>query len=375
MSKTLVITNDFPPRKGGIQTFVSQLLGELDPRSVVVFTSNWAGAAEYDQTMNYPVIRTKSSVLLPTPWRIKQLKQVMQTYGCEQVLFGALAPLGLMSRSLKRLGIKNIVALTHGHEAGWAKIPLLRLLLKLSAKHVDVVTYLTQYTKGEIQPLLNPNSHLIQLTPAVDANRYAPVTAELKDQFRAKYDLTGNLVVLGLSRLMPRKGFDLVIKSLPKLVSDFPNLKFVIAGGGPDKKRLLKLTKRLKMSDYVKFLGSVAYQDLPEIYNLADVFVMPCRTRLAGLDVEGFGIVYLEAAATAIPVLAGKSGGAVEAVLPGKTGELVDQFNFTQQLRRLLSDATLRNEYGAAGRSWVSKDFTLTSRGKKLQELLELRTQ
>ena len=374
MSKTLVITNDFPPRKGGIQTFVSQLLGELDPSSVVVFTSNWAGAAEYDQTMDYPVIRIKSSVLLPTPWRIKQIKQVMQTYGCEQVLFGALAPLGLMSRTLKRHGIKNIVAITHGHEAGWAKIPLLRLLLKLSAKHVDVVTYLTQYTKSQIQSLLNPNSHWIQLTPAVDANRYAPVAAELKEQLRAKYDLTGNLVILGLSRLMPRKGFDLVIKSLPKLVSDLPNLKFVIAGGGPDKKRLLKLTMRLKMTDYVKFLGSVPYQDLPEIYNLADVFVMPCRTRLAGLDVEGFGIVYLEAAATALPVLAGKSGGAVEAVLPGKTGELVDQFNFTQQLRRLLSDATLRNEYGAAGRSWVSKDFTLTSRGMKLQELLELRT-
>lgn len=375
MSKTLVITNDFPPRKGGIQTFVSQLLGELDPSSVVVFTSNWAGAAQYDQTMHYSVIRIKSSVLLPTPWRIKQIKQVMQTYGCEQVLFGALAPLGLMSRSLKRQGIKNIVALTHGHEAGWAKIPLLRLLLKLSAKHVDVVTYLTQYTKDQIQPLLNPNSHLIQLTPAVDTNRYVPVTAELKEQLRVKYQLTGNLVVLGLSRLMPRKGFDLVIKSLPKLVSGFPNLKFVIAGGGPDKKRLLKLTKRLKMTDYVKFLGSVPYQDLPEIYNLADVFVMPCRTRLAGLDVEGFGIVYLEAAATALPVLAGNSGGAVEAVLPGKTGELVDHFNFTQQLRRLLSDVTLRNEYGAAGRSWVSKEFTLTSRGIKLQELLEIRSQ
>lgn len=375
MSKTLVITNDFPPRKGGIQTFVSQLLGELDPSSVVVFTSNWIGAAQYDQTLNYPVIRIKSTVLLPTPWRIKQIKQVMQTYGCEQVLFGALAPLGLMSRSLKRQGIENIVALTHGHEAGWAKIPLLRLLLKFSAKHVDVVTYLTQYTKSQIQPLLNPNSHLVQLTPAVDANRYAPVTAELKEQLRAKYDLTGNLVVLGLSRLMPRKGFDLVIKSLPKLVSDFPNLKFVIAGGGPDKKRLLKLTKRLKMTDYVKFLGSVPYKDLPEIYNLADVFVMPCRTRLAGLDVEGFGIVYLEAAATALPVLAGNSGGAVEAVLPGKTGELVDNLNLTEQLSKFLSDATLRNEYGTAGRSWVSKDFTLTSRGINLQELLELRSQ
>ena len=374
MPRTLVITNDFPPRKGGIQTFIFQLLTQLYPQSVVVYTSNWSGASEYDRELPYPVIRIKSSMLLPTPRRMREIKRIIRKYECDQVLFGALAPLGLLSQSLKRLGISNIVAITHGHEAGWAKIPLLRLLLKLSAKNVDVITYLTQYTKDQISPLLNSKSKLVQLTPAVDPSQFMPVGNAEKAQLKKKYDLADKLVLLGLSRLMPRKGFDSVIRVLPSLLKDFPNLIFVIAGGGPDQVRLTKLVRRMNLSDHVKFLGAIPYQDLSDVYNLGDVFVMPCRSRFAGLDIEGFGIVYLEAAATQLPVLAGNSGGAVEAVIPGVTGELVDSNNLFAEIHKLLSSQQLREDYGQAGRNWIIQNFSISARGETLRNLLEHRS-
>ncbi|MFZ9283247.1 MAG: glycosyltransferase family 4 protein [Candidatus Nanopelagicales bacterium] len=373
MPRTLVITNDFPPRKGGIQTFIEQLLSQQYPRSLVVFTSNWTGAAEYDATLPYDVIRIRGKLLLPTPKRIREAKKLAKRYDCDQVLFGALAPLGLMSGSLKRFGIKNIVAITHGHEAGWAKIPLLRTLLKLSAAKVDVVTYLTQYTKEIILPLLKSETKTIQLTPAVDVTRYQPANPTLRMELKKKYHLENNLVLLGLSRLMPRKGFDSIIKLMPRLIAEFPELKFVVAGGGPDKDRLIKLAKKFNVSDRVLFLGSIPYDELPQVYQMADVFAMPCRTRFFGLDVEGFGIVYLEAAATGLPVIAGNSGGAVEAVLPGITGELAERNNLEKKLRQLLQDEQLRERYGQQGRRWVETEFSLVSRGEILNQQLNQR--
>lgn len=373
MPRTLVISNDFPPRKGGIQTFVAQLLTQADPTSIVVFASNWPGAASYDATLSFQVIRTKTKILLPTPIQTRRAIAIAQKFDCDQVLFGALAPLGIMSPALKRAGIKQIAALTHGHEAGWAKVPLLRFLLKLSARRIDLVTYLTQFTKNNIIKFLNPKAELIQLTPAVDHLRYHPVDQSTQAYLKAKWDLADKDVVLGLSRLMPRKGFDQVIKVLPKLVAKYPNLVFVIAGGGPDKNRLVKLASRYRVDAQVKFLGSIDYQDLPEVYQLADIFTMPCRSRFGGLDVEGFGIVYLEAAASGLPVIAGNSGGAVEAVLPGKTGELATETNLVELLDLFLSDKTLRTNYGNAGREWVVNNFQLTNTAKLWRRMAEIR--
>lgn len=371
MSKTLVITNDFPPRKGGIQTFISQLLAELQPQSIVVYASNWSGATEYDSQLPYKVVRADTSVMLPTPKHLRKANQLAKLHNCDQVLFGALAPLALMSRSLKRAGVKKIVAITHGHEAGWAQIPGLRWILKLCAKHVDVVTYLTNYTKQKISPLIGSEVRFIRLTPAVDSERFFPYSIDAKNTLRKEFDLEGKKVLLGLSRLMPRKGFDSVIKLMPDLVDKHPDLIFLIAGSGPDQKRLLKLVSANKVTNHVKFLGPINFEALPDIYNLADLFVMPCRSRYNGLDIEGFGIVYLEAAASGIAVLAGASGGAVEAVIPGQTGELVSNTNLFEQLNKFLNDPQLRLRFGTAGRKWVREEFKLGSSGKILQTELE----
>ena len=180
--------------------------------------------------------------------------------------------------------------------------------------------------------------------------------------------------MLGLSILMPRKGFDSVIKLMPKLIDKHPDLIFLIAGSGPDQKRLLNLASKYQVTEYVKFLGSINFEALPDIYNLADLFVMPCRSRYNGLDIEGFGIVYLEAAASGVAVLAGASCGAVEAVIAGQTGELVSNKNLFEQLDKFLSDSQLRARFGNAGREWVKEEFGLNSRGKILQTQLESRS-
>jgi phosphatidylinositol alpha-1,6-mannosyltransferase len=370
-----VITNDFPPRKGGIQTFVEQLVSQMYPRSLVVFTSNWPGSQNYDNTIPYDVVRISGKVLLPTPRRIRQAKALIRQYDCDQVLFGALAPLGLMSRSLKRAGVKNIVALTHGHEAGWARIPGLKFLLRMSARHVDVITYLTEYTKNQITELMPSGADLVQLTPAVDTDRFHPLSEPEREELRRKYQLNGKLVLIGISRLMPRKGFDSVIQIMPRLLKDFPNLKFVIAGGGPDQNRLRKLINRNQVGDSVMLLGSIQHELLPAIYNLGNLFAMPCRTRLSGLDVEGFGIVYLEAAACGLAVVAGDSGGAPEAVLSNVTGYVVNHETIYSRLKQLLEDEKLREKFGTAGRNWVAENFTLASRGETIKSLLAKRSE
>lgn len=375
MPRTLVITNDFPPRKGGIQTFVEQLVSQMYPRSLVVFTSNWPGSQNYDNTIPYDVVRISGKVLLPTPRRIRQAKALIRQYDCDQVLFGALAPLGLMSRSLKRAGVKNIVALTHGHEAGWARIPGLKFLLRMSARHVDVITYLTEYTKNQITELMPSGADLVQLTPAVDTDRFHPLSEPEREELRRKYQLNGKLVLIGISRLMPRKGFDSVIQIMPRLLKDFPNLKFVIAGGGPDQNRLRKLINRNQVGDSVMLLGSIQHELLPAIYNLGNLFAMPCRTRLSGLDVEGFGIVYLEAAACGLAVVAGDSGGAPEAVLSNVTGYVVNHETIYSRLKQLLEDEKLREKFGTAGRNWVAENFTLASRGETIKSLLAKRSE
>jgi phosphatidyl-myo-inositol dimannoside synthase len=214
----------------------------------------------------------------------------------------------------------------------------------------------------------------VQLTPAVDAERYLPYSAAAKELLRIKYNLKGKMVLLGLSRLMPRKGFDSVIKALPKLIKKYPNLVFVVAGSGPDQKRLKKLAAKFKVLEQVIFLGAIPFEQLPDTYNLADLFAMPCRSRFNGLDVEGFGIVYLEAAACALPVIAGNSGGAVEAVMAGHTGDLVTSSDLSSKLDRLLGDSELRMRYGTAGRKWVQQNFELKSRGETLIKLLEKRS-
>ncbi|GAB3302562.1 glycosyltransferase [Epidermidibacterium keratini] len=368
---TLVVTNDYPPREGGIQTFVRALIDQLDSSEVAVFSSTSPGAAAYDAQSDLEVVRHPSTMLLPTPAVTRQVAQVVRSGAFDRVLFGAAAPLGLMAPALRAAGAQRIVGLTHGHETGWALLPGSRQVLARIGRGLDVTTYITDYTRGILEPAM-PGTDLRRLPPGVDIDRFRPdIDAS---RVLARHELTGVPVIGCISRLVPRKGQDYLIRALPLVRAAVPEARLLIVGGGRDERRLRALANTHRVSDAVVFAGRPPSKELAEYYAACDVFAMPCRTRRGGLDVEGLGMVYLEAAATGVPVVAGTSGGAPEAVEQGITGTVLrdatDRSEIAGVLVRLLSDRTLAAQQGAAGRAWVEREWTWERQGERLREIL-----
>jgi phosphatidyl-myo-inositol dimannoside synthase len=361
VNRTLVVTNDFPPRPGGIQTFVHGLVSHLPPQSVVVYASRWRGWEEFDAAQPFPVIRDGTGLMLPTPAVTRRARDIARAEGATAVLFGAAAPLGLMAPALRSAGPVRAVALTHGHEAAWAQLPGPRALLRRIGDGVDVVTYLGEYTRRRVGAALSPAAaaRMVQLSPAVDTAAFRPGAGA--DEVRRRLGLADRPVVVCVSRLMPRKGQDVLVRSWPAVRAAVPDALLLLVGGGPYRRTLERLVDERALRASVRFTGSVPAADLPSYYDAGDVFAMPCRTRRRGLDVEGLGIVYLEASATGLPVVAGDSGGAPDAVLEGETGHVVDGRSAAQVaagVLDLLRDPARAQAMGAAGRAWVTSHWT-----------------
>jgi phosphatidyl-myo-inositol dimannoside synthase len=372
MSRTLLITNDFPPRPGGIQSFVHNLAVRQPPGSVVVYASSWRGAAKFDADQPYEVIRERTRVLLPTPLIARRAARLARTYDCDTVWFGAAAPLGLLAAGLRRrAGIQRVVAQTHGHEIGWAAVPAARPALRRIGRGVDVTTYLGEYTRSRLARVLDGVTELRRLAPGVDVDTYHPTVDG--EQVRARLGLTDRPVVVCVSRLVPRKGQDMLIRALPEIRRRVPDAALLIVGGGPYRATLEKLARQAGVERDVVFTGSVPSVELPAHYAAGDVYAMPCRTRNRGLDVEGLGIVYLEASATGLPVVAGDSGGAPDAVREGETGYVVrgrDVAQLADRVARLLADRDLARQLGAAGRAWVEREWRWEAQADRMAALL-----
>jgi len=372
-TRTLVVTNDFPPRLGGIQTFVEELVRRRPADSVVVYTSSWGDTWEHDRVQPYPIIRYRRSVLLPTLDVAHRCVQLMHAYDCDSVLFGAAAPLGLLGPRLREAGARRIIALTHGHEAGWAGIPGGSPLLRRIGDGVDVVTYLGAYTGARIAAALSPAAaaRMAQLTPGVDDSFFSPAVdgAPMRD----RYGLAGRKVIVCVSRLMPRKGQDVLISALPAIRSRVGDAALLIVGGGPYQRQLENLVASLHLGPHVVMTGAVPWSELPAHYAAGDVFAMPCRTRNRGLDVEGLGIVYLEASATGLAVIAGDSGGAPDAVLDRESGYVVpggDTATVADRIAGVLADPALAATLGARGRAWVEEQWRWERSAERFAELL-----
>jgi phosphatidylinositol alpha-1,6-mannosyltransferase len=372
MGRTLLITNDFPPRPGGIQQFVHNLAVRQPPGAVVTYASTWKGAAAFDAEQPFEVVREDTGVLLPTPGVARRAAEIARAHGCDSVWFGAGAPLGLLADGLRRrAGIERAVSLTHGHEIGWAALPGARRLLRRIARGNDVVTYLTEYQRVRLERALHGLTDLERLTPGVDVEAYHPGVDG--SQVRARYALGDRPVIVCVSRLVPRKGQDVLIRALPTIRRRVPGAVLLIVSGGPYREKLQALARAEGVESDVVFTGSVRWEELPAHYAAGDVFAMPCRTRGAGLDVEGLGIVYLEASATGLPVLAGDSGGAPDAVREGETGYVVggsDVPAVAARLAELLADPARARAMGAAGRAWVEKEWRWETKAARLTELL-----
>jgi phosphatidyl-myo-inositol dimannoside synthase len=385
MVRTLVVTNDYPPRPGGIQEFVQAMVDGFTPSDVVVYASTWRGRAEegrkYDLAHPYLTIRDRTSVLLPEPRVVRRAAEIARAEGCERVWFGAAAPLGLMGGALRKAGVNRLVATSHGHEAGWAQLPAARRLLRRIGESVDVITYLSEYQRRKIGAVLTPAAagRMVQLAPGVEVTRFRPELrgSEQVQAIKAKYSVADRPVVVCVSRLVPRKGQDVLIRAWPQVLRRFPEAALLIVSGGPDKERLVKLIGETGVGAAVTLAGPVPWADLPLYFAAGDVFAMPCRTRRGGLDVEGLGIVYLEASATGLPVVGGDSGGAPDAVLEGRTGFIVggrsmaDRVAMTaERITTLLGDPVAAAEMGAAGRAWVAQRWQWPTIQQRFQALL-----
>ncbi len=371
--RVLLVTNDFPPRAGGIQSFLYGITSRLPPERVVVLASRWRGWEDWDAAASFTVIRRDTSVLLPTPAVRAQAVEMFHQHGCTDVWFGAAAPLGLLAPALRSAGAHRIVATTHGHEIGWAALPAARRLLRRIGSNVDVMTYLGEYTRVRLAAALGPHANRLQrLVPAVDADRFLPTEAGLA--VREQLGWTDRPVVVCVSRLMPRKGQDVLIRAMPAIRRRVPDAALLVVGGGPSRQRLQELAESVGVADDVVINGGAPYDELPRYYAAGDVFAMPCRERLGGLDVEGLGMVFLEAAACGLPVVAGRSGGSPEAVLDGESGLLVDGRSVdavADAVAGLLADPVRAAAMGERGRRWVSNAWSWESTLADLCRMLE----
>ncbi len=376
MSRVLLVTNDFPPRRGGIQSYLVDLVTRLaatGEHTLTVYAPQWKDADAFDaRTAGYQVVRHQGTLMLPVPTVDARMRRLIGEHGIDTVWFGAAAPLGLLAARARHAGARRVLASTHGHEVGWSMLPGARSVLRRIGDDSDVVTYVSRYTRGRFASAFGPKAALEHLPPGVDTDRFRPDAAS-RTEMRARYGLGQRPTVVCLSRLVPRKGQDMLIRALPSIRQRVDGAALVIVGGGPYLDTLRGLAEQFGVTDHVTFTGGVPSADLPAYHAMADVFAMPCRTRGAGLDVEGLGIVFLEASATGVPVIAGSSGGAPETVRHNKTGLVVDGRSVRQiadAVSELLADPDRAAAMGAAGREWITAQWRWDDLAGRLSDLI-----
>ena len=375
MGRTLVITNDFPPRPGGIQTFGYEIVRRFDPESVTVLTSNWEGAAEFDAAQDFKIVRANTQTLVPSKSTLSMAREIVVAENVTRVLFGAAAPLGLLAAPLRKLGVTNIVGMTQGHETGWAMTPGTRQALRKIGNDTDYLTYISEYTHKKIAKALSPDAaaRMRRIVPGVDSTEFSPDNLSSGNQLRTELGWIDRPVIVCVSRLMARKGQDELIRALPIIQQTVANASLIIVGDGPYRKDIERLVKKLELENFVHLTGKVSQTELSKWYAAGDIFAMPCRTRMGGWDVEGLGIVFLEGSATGLPVIVGDSGGAVDAVIDGETGYLVDGTNTAEiagRIAYLFANPDIAKKMGEAGRNWVTQEWTWDQNFKKLDGLL-----
>ena len=375
--KVLFVTNDFGPRAGGIETFIIGLIERRAFASTIVYTSAQANSKEYDQKWEkkygVKVIRDSSRILLPTPRVARRISALIKVEGISVAAFGAAAPLGLLAHSMKRSGIVRIVALTHGHEVWWAKVFPFNLLLRRIGTGVDSLTYLGEYTRQMIsRPLTqSAKSAMIKIAPGIDTDHFSPRNS---DNLRQSLQLSQKKVIVCVARLVHRKGQDKLIDAMPSILESISNAHLLLVGQGPYQQKLVKRVKKLGLEESVTFVGRINYEQLPEYICAGDLFAMPSRSRFGGLEVEGLGIAYLEASACGLPVIAGSSGGAPDAVVDGKSGEVVDGTDITaiaKTVVKFLRDPEGSQQMGQFGRNWVVEKWRWEIWSQAFERLLK----
>ena len=348
--RVLLVTNDFPPRVGGIQSYLWNIYRGLGI-DVRVLAPSFPNDLAFDESCGVEVHRVPHAIAWPSRALQRTLHDLSRD--ADVVAFGAVLPMNMIATRLDR----PVVVHTHGFEVAWARAPLLRQALRRIGRAASAITVVSDFTRRFIEGAVGGSDKIHMLRTGVDLERFSPAVDATA--VRARYSIEGKPVVACVSRLVARKGQDQIIRALPAVRSKVPDATALIVGGGPLRSKLEEEARARGVEDAVIFTGEVPEEELAAHYAAGDVFAMPCRSRYAGFEVEGLGLVYLEAQACARPAITGDSGGAPEAVLPEKTGFVVPGDGvgpLADGLVRLLGDPGKARAMGEEGRRFVERE-------------------
>ena len=366
--KAFVITNDFPPRIGGINYYVDQLMRRLPAGSVTIFTSRYKGWEEFDRAYPQEVIRLETEMMLPSPAVRRRLHDELRSRKPDVVVFGATWPLGHMGPAITRkLGLPY-VGFTHGLELTGTLVPG---LLRHIGRDAAMLTAVSEWARRALGPSFGWDGRMELLPSGIDTELFRPGVSDAA--VRERHALGSSPVVCCVSRLVARKGQDMLIRALPLVAREVPGVRLLVVGIGPYEGALRKLAAGVGVADRVVFAGAAPYHELPAYFRAGNVFAMPCRLRWFGFDVEALGAVFLQGAAVGRPVIAGDSGGAPEAVKPGETGLVVDPTRpepLAEALVSLLRDPARAEAMGRAGAEWVHREWTWDQMANRLEGMV-----
>lgn len=371
--KVLVVTNDFPPRVGGINGYVAELMRRFPPGEVVVFASDWPEASPFDRSYPHPVTRwpLRGMTMYPTQTVRDHVEDLVRRERPDILLFGAAVPLGVIGRQIhRRLGVPY-ATFTHGVEVWAGQVPVTRRVLGRVVRGAALSMGVSRWAIDLLRQVVGSEPWIELLPPGIDVQRFHPGVSDAA--VRERHGLNGDPVICCVSRMTLRKGQDKVIRAMPWILREIPGARFLIVGTGPDRERLQSLAYRKRVADRVIFAGEVTEDVLPQYFRAGDVFAMPCRTRKLGLEAEAFGTVFLQASAVGRPCVAGDSGGAPEAVLHGETGLVVDGNEVdevAEGILELLGDPERAAKLGAAGADRVRRELTWEAMSSRLRGLL-----
>ncbi len=372
--KHLLVTNDFPPKVGGIQNLLWEWWRRLPSDSFAVLTSPHHDSKTFDADQNFEIRRVKEPVLLPHPLMVRRINQMASRFGADFIVLDPAVPLGLVGPSLKL----PYMVVVHGAEVTVpGRIPISRQALAYVLRRAEHVIAAGGYPAAQAQSLVDRKLAMTVIPPGVDTRRFVQLTAEERDNARDELGIDRDVqLVVGISRLVPRKGFDTLIKAVAQLRHSNPKLIVVIGGAGRDRDRLERIAN--EESAPVRFMGRVAHDVLPKLYGCADIYAMLCRSRWGGLEQEGFGIVFAEAASCGVPQIAGNSGGAAEAVLDGVTGRVIadptDVRSVAEAIQNILTDSDMRASMGNQSRQRVLEMFDYDVLSNRLATVLRVET-
>lgn len=371
MRRHLLVTNDFPPKVGGIQSYLWELWRRLPPEDTTVYCTPHSGSVHFDLQQKFRIERSPEPVLLPYPWLANRIRRLADQVDAKLIMLDPALPLGHIGPALGRpYGL-----VLHGAEVTVpARLPVSRSLLRRTLKGASLIVSAGHYALAEAEACVGASLPAVVVPPGVDPTRFVPAAGADRRSARSHFGLEDSaLVIASVNRLVPRKGMDRLIRASSRLLTTFPELRVMIGGSGREADRLEKLARQLGAP--VTMLGRISDEDVVRLYQAADVMAMICHDRWLGLEQEGFGIVFLEAASCGIPQVAGKSGGAAEAVLHEQTGLIVgdpdDERAIEHRLYELLQDRGMRDRLGAAARVRVESEFDYDLLAAKLQQAID----